>query len=545
MRLRAWRRNLPLGKTFGLFACATVVAASVWWASSQQTGQAVLAQIEPGSGVTGPPGFGAPPSAGDEQLQAAQRARINDFMRRAVQMERQGNKNAAIRFAASADALVKTSRVALNPDAESPAQFITRLQGRSAGPQGPTPQAAAGNPFAAAPVERNSRPTPTVPGSDSPAKREAKELLGEARRAFDAGDVDSARTLALEAQKLGAAWTLFEDDPSKVLADIERTTNTTTFSGSPFPSESPESQAIVGNPFAGPSPAAEKPNPFESAPRSEAGPKPPLGNPFAAGQPRQNPAPREPSQNDLNKAEASKLMAAAKQDAAAGRFQEARQKLQNAEALNVIYTVSDERPELVQEDVDRLEMQAGHLAQITPRGAAQPAPVDEAKREQAQKLLEQARADIRGGQFQAAEEKIEKARRLNAHYHQLDDTPELVAEWLKRFQPSVVDPEAIPDFPGFPPASNPVVKSEPAVSPAPSFPPVPNSLPKPEPVSPVQSVEAGNEGNPFATVPLVEAPVIQPAPPKPEGHGTFDIAKNAPAPAPAPANTDAGGVHPS
>src|SRR5690606_38928520 len=135
----------------GLFACATVVAASVWWASSQQTSQAVLAQIEPGSGVTGPPGFGAPPSAGDEQLQAAQRARINALMRRAVQMERQGNHNAAIRFAASANALVKTSRIPLNPQAESPAQFIARLQGQTAPPEAGATQPGTGNPFAAAP----------------------------------------------------------------------------------------------------------------------------------------------------------------------------------------------------------------------------------------------------------------------------------------------------------------------------------------------------------------------------------------------------------
>ncbi len=455
-------------------------------------------------------------------MQAANMARINDLMRRAVQMERQGNRNAAIRFAISADAVVRTYRVPLNPEAESPAQFVARLQGRPVPSQKPKAQPVmpAGNPFVASPQNpppvRDARPTPTVPGADSPAKREAKAVLAQARQAFDAGELGTARALALEAQKMDAAWVLFEESPEQLLADIERKTNTTTFSASPFPTETSESQPVAGNPFAPSNPKAEDSNPF--APKTAAD----TGNPFTTAQ---QPA-AAVNQNEINKKQANHLMDQAKHDAQNRQFAAARQKLQEAEGLNVIYTISDERPELVLEDLNRMESETATLAGQQPGTPLNPA--DAAKRGQAQKLLEQARADIRGAQYEAAQAKLDQVRQLNAEYEQFDDTPELVAELLKKFQ-QPVETEAAPRFPDFPAPVQAVTSQE---TKSPNLPPVPGPVQETDPVKP--------QSNPFATLPATETPRLA-APGLAEDEGTFDIAKKVAA-APKPANNI---VHPS
>ncbi len=292
-------------------------------------------------------------------------------------------------------------------------------------------------------------------------------MLQQARRAFNSGDLDTARTLALEAQKANASWGLFEESPDQILADIERKSDTTTItpgsSANPFPTESPESQNVAGNPFA----PASNPN---------AG-----GNPFAVlGQPKAKANAAPVNENEINKAQANSLMAEAKADAKAGRYQEARQKLQKAEQFSVIYTKFDERPELVLEDVNLMEFEAKSLAQKSANQAAPNVPADPAKREEAQRLLEQARADIRSAQYDAAKAKIEKARQLNVAYTQFDDTPELVSELLKQYQQPQND---VPNFPDFPAPAPTVAKSEKA----PAFPPAP--------------APAVDEANPFAPAP--------------------------------------------
>ena len=81
----------------------------------------------------------------------------------------------------------------------------------------------------------------------------------------------------------------------------------------------------------------------------------------------------------------------------------------------MVYGTFDERPELVLADVARREGQYQSIA-----GQKNPAPKPPkndpksiAAREQAQKLLTQARADIRAGQFDAAESKIKQGPPAN------------------------------------------------------------------------------------------------------------------------------------
>ncbi|MCA9067397.1 MAG: hypothetical protein KDA84_00640, partial [Planctomycetaceae bacterium] len=233
------------------------------------------------------------------------------------------------------------------------------------------------------------------------------------------------------------------------------------------------------------------------------------------------PKPPAPSQNDINKAKANQLMAAAKNDAEAGQFAAARQKLKTAESLDVVYSVHDERPELVLEDINRLDAQARNLARqsLAVPAAPQPNAQEVAKREKAQQLLKEARSAIRAGQFPVAEAKLNEARQLNATYHQFEDTPESVAALLKQLKQPVIEPS--PSFPDFPEPSTPVVNKEPS---APSFPPAPSPSVEPK-------------GNPFAAAP----PAKQPNQPKVGAAGAFNLAQKAPA----PPKTAGGVVHPS
>jgi ABC-type transporter Mla subunit MlaD len=51
---------------------------------------------------------------------------------------------------------------------------------------------------------------------------EAADKLKKARAAMDAGDLEGAAALAGQADKLNAAWAMFEDSPSLVQRDIRR-----------------------------------------------------------------------------------------------------------------------------------------------------------------------------------------------------------------------------------------------------------------------------------------------------------------------------------
>ncbi|MCA9110299.1 MAG: hypothetical protein KDA52_10145, partial [Planctomycetaceae bacterium] len=64
-----------------------------------------------------------------------------------------------------------------------------------------------------------SVPASSTEQSDRTPKDAAQQLLKSARRAITQGDLDAARSYALEAQQLNASYELFEDTPEYVLAE--------------------------------------------------------------------------------------------------------------------------------------------------------------------------------------------------------------------------------------------------------------------------------------------------------------------------------------
>lgn len=131
------------------------------------------------------------------------------------------------------------------------------------------------------------------------------------------------------------------------------------------------------------------------------------------------------------------LVASARADLKAGRYEEARRKALQAQELELAYDVVfdlwDDRPSHVLAAIDR---QTGTLTATKtssePSGAKLAGAPQagksgaESKKQQAQRLLEQARKDLEAGNYEAAKEKALKAEELNVAYQLFDDRPELV-----------------------------------------------------------------------------------------------------------------------
>jgi general secretion pathway protein D len=160
---------------------------------------------------------------------------------------------------------------------------------------------------------------------------------------------------------------------------------------------------------------------------------------------------------------AARLIREARADIKALRFDEARTKALEADKLDVVYDLFDDRPELVLAEVDRrtgsvtvarnstsakprsgASVSTGGAAQPfpddaelansdapgSPRSAASPSAARTAKiagsKAEAMKLLELARQDLKNGQLQAAQDKATQAQQMNVAYKLFEDRPEML-----------------------------------------------------------------------------------------------------------------------
>ncbi len=144
-------------------------------------------------------------------------------------------------------------------------------------------------------AQNNALPTETVPAKNTAEKRQAKQVLAQARDALREGRIDEARKLAAEAESMKASYDLFDDRPEIVLADIARAANR---------------------------------------------------NPLASGLDKQPVA--NTTAPVSKKAEAAQLLAEARQLMDQGQLEEAKAKAEAADKLNVAFDVfADDRPDLV------------------------------------------------------------------------------------------------------------------------------------------------------------------------------------------------------
>lgn len=133
------------------------------------------------------------------------------------------------------------------------------------------------------------------------------------------------------------------------------------------------------------------------------------------------------------------LIAQAREDFKAGRYDEARRRALAADELDVTFDVFDDRPELVLNDIDRATS-SQTFANATRPKTGSPAvaqqgkpqtgeaakPAGDSKKQQAARLLELARQDIANGNLDGAQAKAEQAEQLNVAYKLFDDMPEVI-----------------------------------------------------------------------------------------------------------------------
>ncbi|WP_197439612.1 hypothetical protein [Calycomorphotria hydatis] len=216
-----------------------------------------------------------------------------------------------------------------------------------------------------------TEPKPFINPADSEAGKnsrdQAVELLKQARIALKDGRAEEARAMAIKASRMNTSWGLFEDRPEHVIAEVSRQTKTDTI----------VSSEVIAKGVGG----------------------------------------------DQATRQAKQLLKDAKKAIGDGHFAEANTKIQQASKLPAVYGLFDERPELVQKE---LELAMAGPAQSDVKIAKNDAPATGNAKEQASKLLHQARLDMQAGRLDDAMTKADKAAGLDVTYGLFEDRPDLV-----------------------------------------------------------------------------------------------------------------------
>jgi type II secretory pathway component GspD/PulD (secretin) len=441
------KEDSQLHKAIGLITCASVMAVSLYLFSGGDPSRTLSAQTEPGDG------YGSV---------------ARQFLQDAREQARQGNAKEARRLAETAASMSSDWGTA----EESPEQFLAALDNPRKGqpaelnfsdmwsskPAKSTatakaPTATKEQAKAAAPQEdadfmeeldeETTEPATaeTAAGGDMVKRREAQRLVREARTAMKAGDFATARSRALQARQLKASWQLWDDRPEHVLADLDAREKTDTFiadAGKPVKQAADkvrqvdqkavqaaeklkqaraamdsgnleEAAALAGQ--------AEKVNSawamFEDSPSLVQRDIRRLQQAGAAAE-ETFAAMEESVESDADQARV--LLREARDAMAQGLVDDARAKAQAAADLNVAWNLTDDRPELVME-----ELEAGDGSGNSAVAGRQPSKA-------ARNLLVQAREALAAGDHQTAAGLAEEAQAEDAAWDLLDDRPELVLE---------------------------------------------------------------------------------------------------------------------
>ena len=355
-------------KAIGLITCASVMAVSLYLFSGGDPSRTLSAQTES--------------QKGDSYSAVARR-----FLQDAREQAKKGNTKEARRLAESAASLSSD----WSETEESPEQFLETLNHQDPGkPAGlsfeedwsagkpPAKKVAAGSApqdkaiAAAAEPAADMAEEPALSSKDMLKRREAQRLIAEARVAMKKGDTALARSRALQARQLKAAYSPWDDRPEHVLSDLDAMLKTETF-------------------------VADVKKTGEKAIAKT---------------------------TDKAATEADALLKKARSAMDAGKLSEARQLASEAEAMNQAYAMFDDSPNLVKRDVNRLQ-QADKSAKQTFATAKEGV---KSESDKARNLLTGARDAIARGDAAAAEAMAEEASALDVAYNVTDDRPELVAE---------------------------------------------------------------------------------------------------------------------
>lgn len=375
-----------------------------------------------------------PAEADSTPVPNATRTRVERLLAQAQAALKKGDKQEAFTLAQQANQIAKASGLTFGRQELTPAQFLASLQGNAVAKT----TKAAGLPEWAdtdAPVRTaNARDTETgsgveltgnleeefVPPAKSTgaaaggSKSQTQAILTAARADIKAGRLEEARQKALEAQKSGAAYDLFDDRPELVLADIDRRARTMT---------------LAANDALKAAPAGSTDESADLQPLGTVSPAPAAGKTPAANAAAPNATTATPKQ------QATKLLEMARADLESGNVAGAKAKAEQAANLNVSYKLFEDRPELVLNAVTAA-MAASNIARNAPV-ATEPAPAAAAPaatdvKLQAKQLLAQAREALKNGQIEEARRFAVEADGIKATYGVFDDRPEIVLADIAR-----------------------------------------------------------------------------------------------------------------
>jgi tetratricopeptide (TPR) repeat protein len=350
-------------------------------------------------------------SAADDVSSSAKdssRSRVDRLMSQAESALKKGNPKDAIKLAQQAHRIAIGSDLKYAKAETSPAMFLSRMSSDSTSDTVVGVAASKRQPFrrdirqVSAEIDSgNVETTPrhsteqTNAASDLSVaeKRQAVVLISQAREHLKSGNYEEARTKARQAAELNLTYDLFEDRPELLLADIDRQTATMTLSrtnakagsqntvqapavtdGKSVP-QSPKQQALrllelaredlSQGQFDAANSKAEQAarlkvafKLFDDMPelvisdiatqRAQAG--------LASSKSRavqQTAASTKPAKIPANGLAAKSLLKKARQAMLDGRTDEAKQIVAEAEQLNAVYNLFDDRPDIVLSDIER------------------------------------------------------------------------------------------------------------------------------------------------------------------------------------------------
>ncbi|MEZ5942150.1 MAG: hypothetical protein R3C18_12225 [Planctomycetaceae bacterium] len=224
-----------------------------------------------------------------------------------------------------------------------------------------------------------------APANEKSPKERASELVAMAREALRQGHLTEARDLALEAKQADVTWNLLEDRPESVLTDIGRQSGTDIIAASNSTTAQPQMTAASGG----------------------------------------------------SREQALALLKEARQLLSAGQFEQAKARAEQASQMDVTFTLFDDRPDLVLQEVQTaVTRNGGTQNAFGPSAAMASNNADNAKPEsakaQAVRMLNDARQAIQQGNFESATELVAQAEQFDVAYDLLDETPERIREDLTR-----------------------------------------------------------------------------------------------------------------
>jgi len=374
--LRTTHRGLKEGpklfRIFGLLACCGMAATSIWLANeSQAQSPAPYRRAQSSSLFDDPLPASNFAPAASSEVDSA---RVIDYVRQAERALSEGDRDQAVRIALAADRHAREMGVTFAPEDPSPEALLVRLQGVNGPSARATPSAV-------------NAMTQGNPGDHEIA---VQRMLREADAKIRSGEYEEALAGAKQAESYCRQHQVepgvFDLKPSHIISEIRRLR--------------PELVDVTGANQRSPRAAAE--------------------TSLDPQQARQ--------QSDV-------LVQSARQQYTQGNYDEARRLALEAKRYNVEYSLFEETPDHVLQDVSR----ATQSTVIEPRRPTETTANNQLspQKERAVELVKQARAAMQQGDLASAQQFASDADQLGAMFAIFEDRPEIVLQEIRQTQTSL------------------------------------------------------------------------------------------------------------